>query len=373
MDSYNFLPSHNIKLESTCETGHVHSFAKEMATEVKVFDMVDSKPPVSFKTKHPDVDVAYPGQDKKTATCSQIAPSLPMREHSQMEMMVYGDMDYMFMKQELSDVLCEDKSQRFGKMLGMMNCSSDLKMSGQNNELKRVDRIESRIIQNCHETLQEHENCCHISENVSSMSGVNTKDSLTDKNCQLQTNFGKKILNNAYTSDLDCHSPVTQADQLKTHKRTHTGERPYKCDACGASFTQAGILKKHKRTHTGERPYKCDACGASFTQASNLKAHKRTHTGERPYKCDACGAAFTEAGSLKIHKRTHTGERPYKCNACGAAFTHAGNLKTHKRAHAGERPYKCNACGASFTQANNLKTHKRTHTGERPYKCDACG
>ncbi|BFZ19267.1 hypothetical protein BsWGS_22306 [Bradybaena similaris] len=417
MDSHNFLPSHNIKLEPACETGHVHSFAKEVTTEVKVFDMVDSKLPVNIKIDQTHVDVDYPGQDKKTPACSQIVPSLPMQEHSQMEMIMYGNMDCMFVKQELSDVLCEDKIQRFGKMEVMMNCSSDLKMNGHNN-------TESTIIQNSHEALREHENLSHISENVSSMFGVNTKDSLTDKNCQLQTNFGKKIINKAYISDIcnstastvsilnrqereyteekshkcDCHSPDAQADQLKTHRRTHPGERPYKCDAsftqagslkrhtvthtgerhykcdsCGASFTEAGSLKKHKRTHTGERPYKCDACGASFTRADTLKKHKRTHTGERPYKCDACGASFTEAGNLKRHMVTHTGERHYKCDSCDASFTEAGSLKKHKRTHTGERPYKCDSCDASFTEAGSLKKHKRTHTGERPYKCDACG
>ena len=102
-------------------------------------------------------------------------------------------------------------------------------------------------------------------------------------------------------------------------------------------------------------------CSKTVSHSIYLTQHKRSHTGERPYKCKEYGKAFSQRIHLSIHQRVHTGVKPYECSHCGKGFRHDSSFAKHQRIHTGEKPYDCNECGKAFSCSLSLIWHCKTH------------
>ena len=71
----------------------------------------------------------------------------------------------------------------------------------------------------------------------------------------------------------------------------HSEEKSKQCEHCDFTSIQAENLRKHLKTHSGEKSNKCDI--TSF-QADNLMRHLKTHSGEKSNKGDQCDFVQTK-------------------------------------------------------------------------------
>ncbi|XP_022246062.1 sal-like protein 3 [Limulus polyphemus] len=166
-----------------------------------------------------------------------------------------------------------------------------------------------------------------------------------------------------------CFKTFACSSALVIHIRSHTKERPFRCNLCNRGFTTKGNMKQHMLTHkvsdisTQNHPASFPSGATTTTRLptvsnspltsmnkstkhlSNDDKNKRPHengqrqpipkrsAGVSKHECLICNRPFSSGSALNIHMRTHTGDRPFKCNFCGRAFTTKGNLKVHMGTH----------------------------------------
>ncbi|KAI0051831.1 hypothetical protein FA95DRAFT_141390 [Auriscalpium vulgare] len=79
---------------------------------------------------------------------------------------------------------------------------------------------------------------------------------------------------NPYGSQSPTHSsmPMHGGDQVQYPA---SPQRPFACDMCALSFNRQHDLKRHRETHSGEKPFLCNGpCGKTFTRKDALKRHQ---------------------------------------------------------------------------------------------------
>lgn len=101
-----------------------------------------------------------------------------------------------------------------------------------------------------------------------------------------------------------------------------------------SSMSASHAASVHQQQQSNKRRNDtCEYCGKIFKNCSNLTVHRRSHTGEKPYKCELCSYACAQSSKLTRHMKTHgrLGKDVYRCRFCEMPFSVPSTLEKHMR------------------------------------------
>ena len=199
----------------------------------------------------------------------------------------------------------------------------------------------------------------------------------------------------------ECDFTCRRKDMYTAHVKQHSKKAVVsKCDQCPYTTSNPYNLMKHKRTHTGEKPFKCSYCTYRSADSGNLNKHINSHHGvegvkkralllmkkkapkkpaspsgeaAKPVKIVSTATARPVPVKLSSESSTSQTSMLFKCTECDYKCANEDFLIAHLSIHKKQGDqYVCAICDYASRNQQNLAKHIRTHTGEKPYQCSQC-
>ena len=120
------------------------------------------------------------------------------------------------------------------------------------------------------------------------------RSSRLENGCRKRYVSDDETLTSSFQTNSSVGVRVCTGDARSDKHTMHNGQTSssgYRMSAATAILRRAGT---------------CEFCGKVFRNGSNLTVHRRSHTGERPYRCMFCPYACAQSSKLTRHMKTHS-------------------------------------------------------------------
>lgn len=133
-------------------------------------------------------------------------------------------------------------------------------------------------------------------------------------------------------SPITCCDQVFKLMNDYRKHQTSTHSVLIECKQCGKKLKTKKTYLVHMKSHqeVTARRFKCyyPNCQKAFNFKLHLENHERTHSGERPFLCSLCSASFKQSYQLTVHSRKHNPSM--KCSLCKMKFSLKSQLDSHQ-------------------------------------------
>lgn len=129
---------------------------------------------------------------------------------------------------------------------------------------------------------------------------------------------------------LDNGDPNNVFNRIRT-QNSHAIPNYYGCDfrGCDRVVSRAPWLRWLPETRSSAKDFPC----RQFAKKENLQTHRKRHTGKKPFKCEMCPVEFDDSQDYAYHYRTHDTTRRwrYRCKGCHNLFAERSMWEKHLR------------------------------------------
>uniref|UniRef100_A0AAF5CZE5 C2H2-type domain-containing protein n=1 Tax=Strongyloides stercoralis TaxID=6248 RepID=A0AAF5CZE5_STRER len=143
-------------------------------------------------------------------------------------------------------------------------------------------------------------------QGITQVSAVNPRRRTSPSECLIKNNDRVSASKISKLSSIKVENGVGDKEELaEPAARRDPKTKKDRCVYCCKLFTNRSNLIVHLRSHTGEKPYKCQLCPYACAQSSKLTRHMRTHgqQGKETYHCYICNMPFSVHSTLEKHMR----------------------------------------------------------------------